>query len=75
MSSPDLAGVVVRHAESLMAVPGVIGVAEGEHAGTPCVLVLVRRKTSEIVARVPAVLEGIPTDILETGAPEAFERY
>jgi hypothetical protein len=39
------------------------------------VLVLVRRRTSEIVARIPAVLEGIPTDILETDAPEAFERY
>jgi hypothetical protein len=74
MKDSDFAAVIERHAERLMAVPGVVGVAQGRRRGIPCVVVMVSRKTAELIADIPVVIEGIPTDILETGAPEAFER-
>jgi hypothetical protein len=71
-SRPDPAGVVRRHAERLMALPGVIGVAEGSRDGSPCVLVLVERRSAETIAGIPARIEGLPTSLVQTGAPEAF---
>lgn len=72
MPGAEPADAIRRHADRLLALPGVIGVAEGSRDGRACVLVLVKRKTADVVAAVPQVLEGIPTALLETGAPEAF---
>ena len=72
MSAADAAGVIRRHADRLLALPGVVGVAEGSRDGRACVLVLVTRKTADLVAAVPQALEGIPTALRETGVPEAF---
>jgi hypothetical protein len=74
MSLPDPTAAVRRHVERLMALPGVVGVAEGSRDGRPCVLVLVERRTAETIAGIPDMLEGLATVILETGTPEAFER-
>jgi hypothetical protein len=73
MPAPDPADVVRRHADRLMAVSGVVGVAEGAAGGRPCVLVLVARRTAAIVADIPQWLDGLPTRIVETGTPEALE--
>lgn len=53
----QLAGVIARNAAGLMALPGVIGVAEGEQDGSPCVRVFVARDAAELPP-VPAVIEG-----------------
>jgi hypothetical protein len=74
MQDPSVADVLRRHAERLMAVPGVVGTAEGEHGGRACVLVLVGRRTAAILAAIPDELEGVRVEIIETGAPEAFDR-
>jgi hypothetical protein len=66
--------VIRRHADRLLAVPGVVGLAEGTMDDGPCVLVLVTSRTTEIAAGIPQLLEGLPTRIVETGTPEAFER-
>lgn len=70
MRTPDPADVVRRNADRLMALPGVVGVAEGLTDGRPCVLVLVARRTAAIDAGIPPLLEGLPTRIVETGTPE-----
>jgi hypothetical protein len=59
--------VLRRHTDSLMAVPGVVGTAEGSCAGKPCILVLVERSTAELRKRIPSELEGVPVEIRETG--------
>lgn len=71
MSGSSPAGVIRRHAERLMALPEVVGVAEGQRDGGPCVLVLVRRLSAEVARRVPSTIEGVPTSVLETGEPGA----
>lgn len=50
-----------------MAVPGVVGVAQGLCDGTPCIKVLVARHTPELARRIPATLEGHRVEIQETG--------
>lgn len=60
--------VLKKNTDPLMSIPGVVGVAVGERAGRPCILVLVREKTSEIMTKIPAELEGFPVIVEETGA-------
>jgi hypothetical protein len=54
-----------------MSVPGVVGTAEGECGGRPCVLVLVERLTPSLRKAIPSELEGVPVEIRESGRIEA----
>jgi hypothetical protein len=64
----DINAVMDAHVRDLMAIPDVTGVAVGAlDDGTPCILVLVARKTEEIERRVPRKLEGHPVRILVSG--------
>ena len=67
---PNIAGVLERHTARLMSLPGVVGTAEGECGGQPCILVLVERLTPGLRQAVPAELEGIPVEVRETGRIE-----
>ena len=72
MPERSLGDVLRAHADRLMSLDGVSGVAEGAAAdGTPCLLVLVERRTAELEARIPPRLEGHPVELLETGELEA----
>lgn len=68
-----VAQVLGRHTERLMALPGVIGTAESRCSGRPCILVLVMRRTPQLVRLIPAELEGIPVEIRETGPIRALD--
>ena len=63
--------VLQRHTEHLMSLPGVVGTAEGECAGRPCILVLVERLTPTLRRSLPSELDGIPVEVRETGRIEA----
>jgi hypothetical protein len=54
-----------------MSVTGVVGTAEGECAGQPCILVLVERVTPALRQAIPSELEGVPVEVRETGRIEA----
>ena len=58
MSNDKIKGVVKKHADKLMAMPGVIGVAEGESEGSPCIIVFVVDKNSESLKHLPQNIEG-----------------
>jgi hypothetical protein len=68
---PTVAQVLERHTPRLMSVPGVVGTAEGECGGKPCILVLVERMTPVLRQAIPAELEGIPVEVRESGRIEA----
>jgi hypothetical protein len=68
---PTVAQVLERHTARLMSLPGVVGTAEGECAGQPCLLVLVERLTPALRQAIPSELEGIPVEIRETGRIDA----
>ena len=63
--------VLAAHTDSLMRIPGVVGVGEGRVAGGPSVHILVSRLTPELRARLPRSLDGYPVAIAETGVIEA----
>ena len=71
MSERSIADVLKIHATELMALPGVVGVAQGELNGAPCVTVMVIEKTRELNDQIPKVLDGFPVKVSETGELKA----
>jgi hypothetical protein len=54
-----------------MSLSGVVGTAEGQCAGKPCILVLVERLTPALRQAIPSELEGVRVEVRETGRIEA----
>ena len=67
-----IADVLREHTNWFMALPGVIGTAQGEQAGEPCVMVLVVELTDDLKRRIPDDLDGYPVVITETGEIKAL---
>ena len=64
----DINTVKEAHVNELMALKGVVGVYVGVlDNGTPCIVVMVVKKTSEIEQKIPKQLEGHPVRIEESG--------
>ena len=59
--------VLARHTPHLMAIPGVVGTAQGEENGNPCVVVYVKKKDAAIRRMLPSALEGYPVRMEESG--------
>jgi hypothetical protein len=70
----DINAVMETHADTLMATPGVTGVAVGAlEDGTPCILVLILEDSEEIKSRIPKTLEGYPVQIMVSGLIEPMQ--
>ena len=64
----DINLVKEDHTNELMSLPGVVGVYVGSREdSTPCIGVMVVKKTPELEAKIPKELEGDPVKIDETG--------
>ena len=55
-----------------MAIPGVVGVGEGELDGSPCIRLMVVELDEEILQKLPSEIEGYPVDVIETGEFKAL---
>ena len=64
--------VLADHTDALMRVPGVVGTAEGEQDGKPCVMVMVITLTKALRDQLPTQVEEFPIVILETGKIRAL---
>ena len=64
---PPIEQVLERHTDSLLSLPAVVGVAQGESGGRPVIQIFVVHRTPELGARLPRTLEGYPVIIVETG--------
>jgi len=62
------AGVIERHSDSLMAIPGVVGVYEGQTRGRTVIRVMLLAKVDSTLRRIPRQLEGYPVEV-EVGGP------
>ncbi len=67
-----IADVLREHTDELMTLPGVVGTAQGEQDGKPCVMVLVVELTDELKRQIPEELDGYPVVISETGEIKAL---
>lgn len=65
--------VLADHTPRLMAMPGVVGTAQGLCAGAPCIKVYVDAKTADLARRIGTSLEGYPVEIVETGEIKALD--
>jgi hypothetical protein len=72
VSIRPLEEVLRAHTDHLMAVPGVVGIAEGLCEGRPCIKVFVARTTPHLLKAIPASLEGYPVAVEETGELRPF---
>jgi hypothetical protein len=67
MQTHPIGEVLKSHTPELMALPGVVGTGEGERDGRPVILVLVARRSEELLAKVPSRIEGYPVEIRVVG--------
>jgi len=72
MTAKTVKEVLQSHAAALLAIPGVVGVAEGRCDGSPCLKVFVAARTPELEEQIPRRLEGYPVVVEETGEIRAL---
>lgn len=65
--------VLERHAAELMELPGVVGVAQGEWRGKPCVKVFVMARNRDLLSRIPNTIEGYLVQVEESGNFRALD--
>ncbi len=60
--------VIKQYSDSLMSVPGVVGLYHGlDDSGHTCLKVMVKEKTPELERQLPKQIDGYPVIIEETG--------
>lgn len=74
MAERPIEQVLKEHTDSLMALPGVVGTAQGLCRKKPCIKVYVVRLTPELKQQLPQKLEGYTVDIEETGEIKALPK-
>ncbi len=57
----------MKHTPALMAISGVVGTAQGEENGKPCVVVYVKKLDARIRREMPSMLDGYPVRIEASG--------
>lgn len=67
MTRRPIADVVHEVSDRLLAIPGVLGLAESRHANQPTITVYVAVRTPALVIQIPSILDGYPVVIEETG--------
>ena len=73
MPEKAIEAVLEQAVERFMGLQGVVGVAQGECDGSPCVKILVAVRTAELVREIPSLLEGYAVEIEETGEFRALD--
>ena len=67
MPSKSLEEVLKEHTSGLMAIPGVVGTAQGLCDEEPSIRVFVVESSAELLSRIPPDIEGYPVEVQETG--------
>jgi hypothetical protein len=67
MPRANIEEILKKHADKLMSVPGVVGVAQGEFKGFPCIRVFAVQKTSALLKLIPEQLGGYRVIVEESG--------
>lgn len=73
MPDETVNAVLERHARRIVSLPGVVGIAEGEADGRPCIRVFVAQKTEQLLGSIPQEVEGWTVVVEETGEFSALK--
>ncbi len=74
MRRRTIEGALKAHTDRLIAIPGVVGTAQGLCEGKPCIKVFVAKKTPELLKQIPAAAAGYTIAVEETGKIRPLER-
>lgn len=74
MPEKTIEAVPKEHTDTLMSLPGVVGTAQGECTGNPCIIIFVAKKTSDLLKQIPVTLEGYTIEIQVTEEIKALDR-
>ena len=72
MADKTIKDIIRRHTSELMAIPGVVGVAEGRDKDTPCILIFVVNKNPELLKQLPESVGGYLIKIEESDQFQAL---
>jgi hypothetical protein len=70
-STGSIEEVLGEQTERLLAIPGVVGTAQGLSGGKPCLLVYVADDASDVARKIPGTLCGYPVRVEKTGEIQA----
>ena len=73
MLGETIDSVIRKYSQRLMSLPGVTGIAHGEHECKPCIKVYISRKTEELEHQIPSALEGYTVIVEESGGFQALD--
>ncbi len=71
MQDKTIEAVLKEYTDRLMSLQGVVGTAQSECAGKPCIKVYVSKKTPDLLGQIPSDIEGFPVAVEETGGIRA----
>lgn len=74
MTPRSIDDVLALHTPRLLAIPGVVGTAQGEEEGRPVILVFVVRDTEALRAVISDRIEGYGVRVQETGEIRPLHR-
>ena len=72
MQKRKIEEVLREHTDSLLSIPGVVGTAQGQYEGSPCISVFVSNKTPDLLKKIPSAIEGYTVVVKETGEIRAL---
>lgn len=72
MTGKTIEQVLKENTDKLMSIPGVVGTAIGSCDGSPCIKVLVEKKTPALEKQIPKTLDGWKVEIEEVGKVRAL---
>ena len=67
MQEKSIELVLNEYSSILMELPGVVGIAQGEYNGEPCIKVFAAKKSPELLEQIPEFLGGYRVIVEETG--------
>ena len=67
------AEVIARHADRILAMAGVVGMAEGLCNNQPCIQIHLARDDDAVRKSLPALLDGYPVVAIVTGEAELLQ--
>ena len=59
--------VLNEYSSNLMELPSVVGIAQGEHDGEPCIKIFTAKKSPELLEQIPELLGGYRVIVEVTG--------
>ena len=67
MQNKPIESVLKEYTPILMALPGVVGTAQGKYQGKPCIKVFTAKMRPELLGQIPPLLDGYRVIVEETG--------